>query len=290
VNAVLATLPELLGDLDVVMGDVARPRTRLDRVVPALDRTMRQLAPVSRTLADLVVNSDTTFTALAAVAPQLEDAIGATPPALAAGIDGFAAQRAFLTNATTLVRRLQPGVDHLRRAAPTLTRALEAGTPRLIEMPAVSRRLDGLFRSLESFSGNPLVPLALNELDRSLASLRPTLHELTPAQTTCNYVTLWFRNVSSVLSDGGRSGTWQRFLIIPTPEGPNNEGGPATGPANGPGEANHLHANPYPNTAAPGQPRECEAGNEPYAVGETTIGNLRGNQGTVTEGQEGARR
>jgi hypothetical protein len=153
----------------------------------------------------------------------------------------------------------------------------------------VSRRLSGLFRALESFSGDPLVPLALSELDRSLESLRPTLRELTPAQTRCNYVTLWFRNVGSVLSDGGRSGTWQRFIIIPTPEGPNNEGGPSTRPANGPEEANHLHSNPYPNWAAPGQTQECEAGNEPYAVGKTSVGNVSGNQGTVTQGQPGAR-
>ena len=37
-------------------------------------------------------------------------------------------------------------------------------------------------------------------------------------------------------------------------------------PANGGGDdaRNFLHYNPYPNTAAPGQTRECEAGNEPY--------------------------
>jgi hypothetical protein len=104
-------------------------------------------------------------------------------------------------------------------------------------------------------------------------------------QTTCNYVTLFFRNAASVLSDGDANGTWQRFVIIPTPEGRNNEGGPSSAPANGPSEENHLHTNPYPNTAAPGQPQECEAGNERYLVGRTVIGNQPGNQGTVTQGQ-----
>jgi hypothetical protein len=69
--------------------------------------------------------------------------------------------------------------------------------------------------------------------------------------------------------------------VIP-PSGPNAEGGPASAPANGPKKINHLHYNPYPNTAAPGQPRECEAGNETYAAGQTVIGNLAGNQGTAT--------
>ena len=56
-------------------------------------------------------------------------------------------------------------------------------------------------------------------------------------------------------------------------EGPNSEAGPASAPANGPPSTatltadSFLHANPYPNTAAPGQVRECEAGNERYAAG-----------------------
>ena len=53
----------------------------------------------------------------------------------------------------------------------------------------------------------------------------------------------------------------------------------------GPTAENHLHANPYPNTAAPGQTKECEAGNEDYLVGKTLIGNVPGNQGTTTQGQ-----
>jgi hypothetical protein len=71
-------------------------------------------------------------------------------------------------------------------------------------------------------------------------------------------------------------------MIIATPQGPNNEGGPSSAPASGPG-ANYLHSDPYPNTAAPGQPRECEAGNEPWLQGKTVIGNVPGNQGTTTE-------
>jgi hypothetical protein len=45
-----------------------------------------------------------------------------------------------------------------------------------------------------------------------------------------------------------------------------------------------LHANPYPNTVAPGQVRECEAGNENYTRSRLrnrqAIGNLPGSQGT----------
>ena len=81
--------------------------------------------------------------------------------------------------------------------------------------------------------------------------LNPTLQNLAPAQLQCNYITLWFRNVSSLLSEGDVHGTWQRFIIIATPQGPNNEGGPSSAPANGgtPTRDNYLHSNPYPNTA-----------------------------------------
>ena len=106
---------------------------------------------------------------------------------------------------------------------------------------------------------------------------------LTPAQTRCNYVSLWFRNTSSLLSEGDANGTWQRFIIIASPTGPNSEGGPSSRPADGPGADNHLHSNPYPNTAAPGQPLECEAGNETFRKGATTVGNVPGRQSATTE-------
>jgi hypothetical protein len=114
-------------------------------------------------------------------------------------------------------------------------------------------------------------------------------------QTVCNYVTLWFRNVASHLSDGDANGTWQFIQNVSAPTGPapafelgpNNESGPSAEPANGPQSHpwNFLHFNPYPNTASPGQTRECEAGNEDFIPRRKVIGNVPGNQGTRTEGQ-----
>ena len=127
-----------------------------------------------------------------------------------------------------------------------------------------------------------MVKLGVADLTTAAEVLEPTLAYVTPAQTVCNYATLWFRNVSSLLSEGDRNGTTQRFMIIAPPLGPNNEGGPSSAPADGPGK-NYLHSNPYPNTAAPGQPRECEAGNEPWLAGRKVIGNVPGDQGTTTE-------
>ena len=84
--------------------------------------------------------------------------------------------------------------------------------------------------------------------------------------------------MSSLLSEGDVHGTWQRFIIIATPQGPNNEGAPVVGARQRPDAHNYLHSDPYPNTGAPGQPKECEAGNEPWLTGRKVIGNVPGKQ------------
>jgi hypothetical protein len=149
--------------------------------------------------------------------------------------------------------------------------------------------LADVFESLADFGDDPMVRAGIDQLTRLSSSLRPTLRFLTPAQTTCNYASIFLRNVASLLSEGDANGNYQRFLVVSAPtdratfeNGPNNEAGPSEAPANGPGRHNHLHVNMYPNTAAPGQ-GECEAGNERYATGQTVIGNTPGNQGLATE-------
>ena len=178
----------------------------------------------------------------------------------------------------------------LPQTTPVLADALEIGTRTLARTPAFNDDLADVFRALENFATDPLVPRGIQRLADTVDTLRPTVDFIAPAQTVCNYATLWFRNISSLLSVGDANGTWQRFIILATPLGPNNEGGPSAAPANGGGpnpQANYLHSNAYPNTAAPGQPRECEAGNEVFKVGQKVIGNVPGNQGTETEGQVG---
>jgi hypothetical protein len=243
---------------------------------------------VAETQASLFVNLDTTFTALASVArPFIQESISNSPPAEDAAIRGFPQQRPFIRNTAALFRELKPGVRVLPASAPLLADALEIGTDTLARTPEFNARLEDVFIALKNFTEEPLVEPGIERLNETVESLRPTLAFVTPAQTVCNYATLWFRNISSLLSVGDQNGTWQRFINIVTPAGPNNEGGPSSAPANGggPGNANYLHSNPYPNTAAPGQTRECEAGNEVFHVGRQVIGNVPGNQGTETDGQ-----
>jgi virulence factor Mce-like protein len=288
-NEAIGLLPPLLTNLEPVVLNLADPRTRLARLFPSLERAARIVAPAAETQGQLFQNLDVTFTALAQVArPFIQETITKSPPTLEEATRDFPVQRAFLANATSLSRELRPGVHVLPSTLPTLADALEFGKVTLARTPALNTRLADTFLALQRFATDPLVPQGIQRLNDTVTSLKPTLKFLTPAQVTCNYATLWFRNVSSVLSEGDANGTWQRFIIIPTPQGPNSESGPSSKPADGPNADNHLHANPYPNSAAPGQsPTECEGGNEPYSLGKTIVGNVPGNQGTVTSGQAG---
>ena len=281
-NLGLENLSPMLANLAPLMRTLADPRTGLGRLIPALGRAAGLAAPVAQAQAQLFVNLDTTFRSLAGVArPFVQDSISGGRPALDASINAFPVIRPFLLNTQHLFTDLRPGVHALRAAAPELAQALRAGEPALRRSIGLSERLKPAFASLQRLAADPLATLGVSDLASTAQILDPTIAFLTPAQTTCNYLTLWFRNIASLLSQGDASGTWQRFILVAMPQGPNNEGGPSSTPANGPNRDNFLHANPYPITAAPGQTRECEAGNETYLPGRQVIGNEPGNRGTA---------
>ncbi len=285
-NTAIFALRPLLEDLEPVAANLADPETGLDRFFVELADAAGEAAPVAEQQAELFVNLDVTFTALSSIArPYLQETITEGARSEEVAIREFPVQRPFLRNNAAFFRELRPGVATLPASAPLLADAFEAGTEVLPKTPPMNRDLADVFDALAEFSEDQQVRLGIDQLTRLSSSLRPTLGFLTPLQTTCNYATLFFRNAASVLSDGDANGTWQRFVIIPTPEGRNNEGSPASAPADGPAPENHLHTNPYPNTAAPGQTQECEAGNERYLLGDTVIGNVPGSQGTVTQDQ-----
>jgi virulence factor Mce-like protein len=279
-NRTIEDINPLLLTLVPVMQNLSDPRTQLSQTVQALGRAAGVVAPAAETQAELFRALDTTFAALARVAGPIQQSIVGGPPALAAATRDFPVIRPFLANTEGLFRDLRPGVAALRTAAPTLADALAIGTPVLRRSTQLSARLEPTFASIQRLADDPLVSLGVRDLTNTARILNPTLETLTPVQTACNYITLWFRNVASLLSEGGSNGTTQRFIIIATPQGPNNEGAPSSAPANGPNQDNFLHSNPYPNTASPGETQECEAANEPYLVGRQVIGNVPGNQGT----------
>jgi virulence factor Mce-like protein len=287
VNAALGVLPRLLTNLQPVMENLADPRTDLRGFFRGLGQAAAETAPVAQEQAQLFVNLDTTFRALADVTPDIQESISTGPPALEAAIKGFPIQRPFLANNERLFAELRPGVRALRNAAPDLASALETGTRVLPRTIQLNNELQPTFRTLQAFAEDPLTTLGVNGLRATTKILRPTIADIAPTQTVCNYATLFFRNIASLLSEGDNNGTWQRFIIVATPAGPDNEGGPSAAPANGPNTpataGNYLHTNPYGNTPGNGRTNECETGNEPWLQGRQVIGNVPGSQGVKTE-------
>jgi hypothetical protein len=260
--------------------------TQIGRFFRELADAAEIVAPAAETQAALFGNLETTFAALSSVRPELQETITRGVDTMDVGIRELPRQRPFLRNSAAFARELRPGVAVLPSTAPPLADALEFGVDTLRRSPAFNRQVASSFRALQRFAEDPRTTLGIQRLRDTVASLRPTLRYLTPIQTVCNYPTLWFRNIGSLLSETDGNGTWQRFIIVATPQGPNNEGGPSSAPANGPQEQNYLHANNYPNAASPGVERECEAGNEDYLIGRQVIGNVPGNSGLVTSGQD----
>jgi virulence factor Mce-like protein len=284
INTFIREINPTLLHLVPVMRNLASPRTRLRQFFQALGRSAAIVAPVAQTQADLFVNLDTTFRALSDVRDDIRASISGGPPALDAAIRGFPTQRRFLANSEGLFRELRPGVHALRPTANDLADAFELGTPALKDSIALNTRLESTFRALQRFAEDPLTTLGVNDLRNLATILSPTIADVTPVQSVCNYATLWFRNVASLLSEGDANGTWQRFIVVAAPSGTNNEGGPASAPADGPaGTPNFLHSNPLPNTPGGGRPDECEAGNEGYLPNRTVIGNVPGKQSNKTQ-------
>jgi ABC-type transporter Mla subunit MlaD len=284
-NTAIGAFGPLLRDLEPVARYLRDPRTGLTRFVRAAGATAAEVAPVAEEQGGLFIGADRTFSALASVAvPYIQEAIEESPATLDQSVASFRHQRPFLRNSAALFRELRPGVKALAGAAPDLSAAFRIGTPTLRRSVALDRRLERVLTSLQAFAEDPLVPRGVDDLRRTVTELQPTLDFVAPAQTTCNYVANFVRNIGDLLSVGDAAGNWQRFNIIATPLGPNSETGPSSGPANGPTPENHLHVNPYPNTAAPGQPKECEAANEPYVTGQTVLSNVPGTQKASTDG------
>jgi len=287
-NQAIGELRPLLVRLQPVAANLSSPRTELGRFFRALEATAAEVAPVAETQAQLFVALDSTFGALAGVArPFIQETISETPPTLDVANRALPVITPFLNDSTALFADLKPGVEALRTSAPTIADALAKGVPALEQSPQLNAQLPPTAQSLADFSADAGVRAGIDRLQKSNRILAPLLSFVTPAQTVCNYGTLLFRNAASALSLGDGTGTWQRFILFGTPQGANNEGSAASAPANGAGtdQGNFLHTNPYPNTASPGQPRECEAGNEKYIAGQQVLGNVPGNQGITTQGQ-----
>ena len=270
VNLLLDEAPELLRDTERVAANLSAPETRLARLLTATDRVTSEVAAAATEAGSALAAADATTGAVDRSRDELGDAIGESPSTQDAALSALRAARPLLTDAAALARDIRPGVRLLPRAADELDRALDAGTPVLRRAVALAARLDDTLSAVGELTDDPATSDTLERLLRVLVSAKPTVEYLAPAQTRCNYLGLWTRNVPSTISEGDSSGTWFRTLVIADKV---DEALSAAEPAP------DLHVNVYPHT---GQNGECEAGREPWLPGQR-IGNVPGHQGGATE-------
>jgi phospholipid/cholesterol/gamma-HCH transport system substrate-binding protein len=287
-NAAIGDLRPLVERLEPVMRNLASPDTGLSRFVSALAATAAEAAPVAEIQGQLFVDLETTFRAFADVArPFIQETISKAPETEDTAIDTLPRIRPFLANTAVLFGELRPGFHVFAPVSKEAAQAVSLGTKALRISPALNAQLDPTAQSLLDLNNDPVSREGIRDLTAFNNVLSPPLAFITPAQSVCNYATIFLQNFASMTSFGDGLGTNQRAVVLQEPIGPNGEVGPSSAPASGGSDntANFLHYNPYPNTASPGQVRECEAGNEVYNAGQVAIGNVPGNQGTRTSGQ-----
>ncbi len=291
-NSTIATLRPLVKNAVPVLHNLASPQTGFGQLFIALDKAAKEVAPVAETNASFFVDLNTFFTAFAGASPSLERTIEGGPAALRQAIHSLPYEAPFIEGATEFARLLRPSASILRTVAAPLGHAFAEGAVNLRAATALNKQLASALQAFKSFAEDPVVGLGLEEFTTTAQLGNPLLEGIAPAQTTCNYVTLAFRNVANLLAESVGTGTLARVVPVLSPSGPNAEGLPATAPANGKSldksgttgqeiPDNHLHYNPYPYVGGPGQPKECEAGNQHYVAGQTVIGNTSTTLGTL---------
>jgi virulence factor Mce-like protein len=288
-NEGIGALRGLVENSQATLRTLVAPSTDFAGFWRALEDLSATVAPVALTQAEMFVALDRTFAAFARVSrPYIQETIEKGPRTLDAVNADLPAIRPFFRSSEAFFAALKPGAKALAETSPTIAAALKAGVPVLNASPVLNNQLPPTAEALVDFQNSTGVFNGLDLLIDTNRKLRRPLRVITPTQTTCNYLTLTFRNLASSNNEGNGQGNWLNFITFEPPEGPNSEAGPSSAPADGPegtNTANHLHFNPFPNTGAPGQPNGCEAGNEKYVRGQTVIGPAPEVWGTTTRGQ-----
>ena len=202
--------------------------------------------------------------------------------------------RPFLTDTASLLTQLNPGLETLQTSAPVLATVFRTGAQNLPATIPFDRQLVSFSKTLGVVANKPAVQQGVGSLSYTSKQLQQPLAFLTPVQSTCNYVTLFLRNIASATSEHVPNGGFLDFgpisILDATTGNRNYESQPSTKPYTGPasfdpvnGSVGPLHSDPFPNTASPGQVKECSAGNEPYNANAPLVGNPPGNVGVSTE-------
>jgi virulence factor Mce-like protein len=287
-NEAIGALRRIVVNGQPILRKIVEPSTNFAGFWRSLEALSATVATVAETQAQMFVALDRTFAAFARVSrPYIQETIEKSPPTLDEVNADLPAIRPFLESSARFFTALQPGAKALARTSPIIAESLHAGIPVLNASPVLYNQLEPTAKALVDFQEAPGVFNGLDLLTDTNNLLKPSLSYITPSQTVCHYWSLTFEFLANANSQGNSNGNWLQFISFAPPEGPNSESTFASAPANEAAskeQKNHLHYNPYPQTAAPGQGKVCEAGNEKYARGETVIGHASELWGTETRG------
>ena len=191
------------------------PGHHLGGLFAALERATAQVAPVAQESAQAFVELNTTFKALAGVAPSIGQATD-DGPAVARPRPRTRSvyERPFIAQLTGFFRLLAPGALALRQAAPSLAAAVEAGVRNLPGAAATNQRAEhDAGRAPGLRRGSAGAPRPAGPAGRVRGG-NPIVADLAGMQTQCNYPTLFFRNLASDLAEGTSVGNWLRRCPI----------------------------------------------------------------------------
>jgi ABC-type transporter Mla subunit MlaD len=290
-NEALGALRGLVEEGEPAAANLVSSKTNFAGFFRALEALSATVAPVAGEQASMFVALDETFAAFARVSsPYIEETIEKGPATLDTVNAGLPEIDPFLRDTARFFTALRPGAKALQETSPVIAESLHAGIPALNASPVLNNQLAPTARALLAFQEAEGTMTGLQLLTDLNKNLEPPLRYITPAQTTCNYFSLALTQIASASGQGNKYGRWLNFISFAPPEGPNSESGQASAPADGGKKerANHLHYNPLPNTGAPGQTRECEAGNEKYIPETTEIGHAAEVWGTKPYNEETA--
>ncbi|MCA1657170.1 MAG: MlaD family protein, partial [Actinobacteria bacterium] len=265
-NQTIRDLPRTLGLLAPVAANLARARTGLAHLFPALERTAGAVAPVAGRLARTFTAAADTFGALSADRQALGASIDKLPGTLAVGTTSLERQLPFLRDAAALSKDLVPATVELGRALPDLNAALRAAIPVTKRSSGLYGNLQDALAALQDLATTPTTNAALRGLTGTVSTLQPQLRFLGPFVTVCNYWNIWWTLVSEHLSAPTPQGTAQRVMLDLATVQNNSYGlAGAVAPANGEGVIAggppvYLHNQPYVHAVNRAGQADCSAG------------------------------
>ena len=196
--------------------------------------------------------------------PLLEE----LPRTEAVGARSLAKIGPVIADAAAIMRELRPATGVLPRVSRNLAAALNETTPVLRRVPSFSTRLNRTLVALNELATNEGFLQGLLQTTSNLVHLGSVMDLMGTAQIQCNFIGLFARNASSIISRGDRDGSWFNILLVTQLDEMLQSSQLAP----------NLHSNYFPNMNR----EECENGNEPYLPGRQ-LGNPPGLQSNKTQ-------